>query len=220
MPRGRLGVCSGRRRSEGAKRAVEAGTGVLVQLERGRAGRGAHGLRPARARDRDDERGELEQPRERDLRRRRAEPLPGLDQLRTAREAARSARAAERRVRDHCDSPLLAALDDSTPERAVVEDGEGDLHRRDRRQLERLVELVAVDVGEPDSSHEPVVDEPRRARARRFARASADRACGRGTGRSGGRRARRGSPRSRRGSPSRGRPVSRRRRLVPCRPSS
>ena len=115
---------------------------------------------------------------------------------------------------------LDAPLDDSAAERAVVERAERDLDGRDRGELERLVQLAAVDVRDPDAAHEAFVDEarqrahggsPRRARIGRVDQVEVDRA---------GRRAQRGSPRSRRGSPSRGRPGSSRRRPASCRPSS
>ncbi len=62
---------------------------------------------------------------------------------------------------DHGDPGLGAALDDSSSEGAVVVDAERDLHRRDRRELERLVELESVDVRDSDAPHEPFVDESR-----------------------------------------------------------
>ena len=146
--------CAGRRRPEG--RSV-----VVVELERRRARRGARGLRTTRAGDRDDGRGEVEEPGERDLGRGGAVGLGDLRQLGAAREPAGATRPAERRVGDHGDSGLGAALDDSATKGAIVEDAERDLHRRDRGELERLVQLAAVDVREPDPPHETFVDEPR-----------------------------------------------------------
>ena len=77
---------------------------------------------------------------------------------------------AEGRVRHHCDPFLRAPVDDAPAQRAVVERAERDLDRRDRRQLERLVELPAVDVRETDAADETVVDEPRERAHRRAPR--------------------------------------------------
>src|SRR5262245_63016851 len=77
-----------------------------------------------------------------------------------AREPAGAPRPAERRVCDDRNAALEAALDDSAAESAVVEDAERDLDSRDRRELERLVELHAIDVRETDPPHEALVDEP------------------------------------------------------------
>ena len=110
----------------------------------------------------------------------------------------------------------------TTPPRSarVVERAERDLDGRDRGELERLVQLPAVDVRDPDATHEALVDEPRESAHRRSPRRSrigcvdeveVDREPVQRD---------RGSPRSRRGSPSRGRPGSRRRRCASCRPWS
>ena len=74
----------------------------------------------------------------------------------------------------------------STPPRSssVVEGAERDLHRGDRRELERLVQLVAVDVADADPRDEPLVDElresadgraPRRPRVGRVEEVEVDR---------------------------------------------
>ena len=69
-----------------------------------------------------------------------------------AGERAGAARAAERRVRDHRDPELLAALDDPAAERAVVVDARArPATAAIGSELERLVELVAVDVRDPDA---------------------------------------------------------------------
>ena len=74
----------------------------------------------------------------------------------------------------------VSAQRSTTPPRSarVVEGAERDLDRRDRRELERLVQLAAVDVREPDAPHEAARRRAGPARARRFATASADRAHG------------------------------------------
>ena len=138
----------------------------------------------------------------------------------SARQPGRAARAAERRVRDHHDPGLATPLDDASADRPVVEQAQRDLDRGDRCELERLVELSAVDVRHPDAA-----DELARRRAApglgpTSATASADRARGSGRGRSGGRRATRGSPRSRRGRPLPARRAPMRCRPAACRPSS
>ena len=166
--------------------------------------RRARRLRTAGAGDRDDDGRKAEQPRER---LRRVDPPGPL-------------RPAERRVRDQRDPELRAALDDAAAQRTVVEGRERDLHRRDRRELERLVQLAAVDVREPDATDEARRRRVGRARARTSSGACADRARGGDRDRSVARRAPPGSPRSRRGSPWRGRPAPRLRRVSPCRPSS
>ena len=70
-------------------------------------------------------------------------------------------------MREQREPELLAALDDAAAESSVVERRERDLHGRDRCELERLVELGAVDVREPDPPHEAVVREPRQRAYRR-----------------------------------------------------
>ena len=111
--------------------------------QRRRAGRGASGVWAARARDRDHVRIEAEQPGERDLGRRGAELICGVGERREALpECPGAARSSERGVRDHGDAELGAALDYPASKRAVVVDAERDLDGRDRRELDRLVELL------------------------------------------------------------------------------
>ena len=128
-------------------------------------------------------------------------------ELVAASQRAGAARAAERGVGDQRQPELGAARDHPAPQRAVVERAQSDLHRRDRRQLERFVELGAGDVREPDARAPVRRRRAGRARVPTSATASAGRARGSGTGRSAVRRAPRGSPRSRPRSPSRGRPA-------------
>jgi hypothetical protein len=61
---------------------------------------------------------------------------------------------------EHRDPRLGAAVDDASAEGDVVVEAERNLHRCDRGELERLVELAPVDVGEPHAPDEAVVDEP------------------------------------------------------------
>ena len=141
---------SARRGSRGRRRRARAS----------RRGRRSAQSPDARAGDRDDARGELEEPRERDLGRGRvvASATSASSGLRASPPARRGPPSGEWAIRA---TPLRAALDDSAAERAVVEDAERDLHRRDGRVLERLVQLAAVDVGEPDAPDEAFVEEPR-----------------------------------------------------------
>ena len=75
-------------------------------------------------------------------------------------EAAGAARSAERRV-GHDDQPgLEATLDDTAAERGVVERAQRNLDRRQRSELERLVELRAIDVGDADARSQPVFADP------------------------------------------------------------
>ena len=106
--------------------------------------RRARRLRTARARNRDDDGREAEQPRER---------LRRVD-------ACGALRPAEGRVGDQRDPELVAPLDDAAAKRPVVEGRERDLDRCDGSELERLVELAAVDVRDPDAPHEALVGEP------------------------------------------------------------
>ena len=78
-----------------------------------------------------------------------------------AGETARAARPSERRVGDYRDSSLGTALDDASPQRGVVEGAERNLDGRDRGELERVVQLPAVDVREPHAAHQTFVAEPR-----------------------------------------------------------
>ena len=69
-------------------------------------------------------------------------------------------RPAEGRVGDQRDPELVAPLDDAAAERPVVEGRERNLHRRDRSELERLVEPPPVDVRDADAPDETLVGEP------------------------------------------------------------
>jgi hypothetical protein len=73
-------------------------------------------------------------------------------------ETLRTARPAERRVSDHRDSRLGTPLDDSPAKSAIVEDAERDLNRRNRGELERLVQLIAVHIRHPDPLDKALVD--------------------------------------------------------------
>ena len=77
-----------------------------------------------------------------------------------AGEARRAARPAERRVGDQRDTRLGASLDQADAERPVVDHAQGNLHRGDRSEPERLVQLTPVDVREADARHQTVLDEP------------------------------------------------------------
>ena len=115
---------------------------------------------------------------------------------------AGSARAAERRVRDHRDPQLRAPFDDPAAQGAVVERAHGDLDGRDGSVLEAPRRAGAGS----RSPARPLSRGPRRragrAPAPTCATASSGRERGSGRGRSAGRRARPGSPRSRPGSTS------------------
>ena len=141
--------------------------------------------------------------------------------------APRGARACEHGVDPPSGEWAIAAIPSSAqrsttpPRRApVVEGADRDLHGRDRRVLEGVVQLRAVDVAHAERADEAVVHEPReradgrrprRPRIRSVEEVEVDRQPA---------RAPRGSPRSRRGSPSRDRPGPMRRRASPSRPSS
>ena len=73
-------------------------------------------------------------------------------------------------MRDHRDPLLGAPFDDAPAQRTVVERAQRNLDSRDRRQLERLVELTAVDVREADTADDAVVEEPRKRAHRRVQR--------------------------------------------------
>jgi hypothetical protein len=62
-------------------------------------------------------------------------------------------------VRDQGDARLLAPLDHAAADGAVVEDAEGNLGGRDRRELQRFVELPPIDVRNAHVPDEPVVDQ-------------------------------------------------------------
>jgi hypothetical protein len=125
---------------------------------RGACGR-ARSLRTPSAGDRNERGREVEQPGQRNLGRRRTSRLGDVDQRLAAGETAGSARAPERGVCDHGDPGLGAAFDDSSPEGAVVVGAERDLDSADWCELERLLQLAAVDVCEPDARHEAFVGE-------------------------------------------------------------
>ena len=204
------GRASPNSRSSAAARRRSSGARAARAAERAVSGRRAPGIATTPAK--------REQPGERDLGRRRA--VRFATRSAPVASSARSARPAERRVRDQRDPALLAPLDDAAAQRTVVERAERDLDRGDRRELERLVELPEVDVRDADAPRRARRPRAARARAPTCATASAGRAHERDRGRSAARRARRGSPRSRRGSSSRGRPGPRRRPAAPSRPSS
>ena len=63
-------------------------------------------------------------------------------------------------MREQRQPELVAALEDAAAECAVIEARERNLHCCDRRELERLVELPAVDVRDPDAPNEALVREP------------------------------------------------------------
>ena len=134
-------------------------------------------------------------------------PCASATSTRASCRSSRRARRgpAERRMRDQGDTELVASLDDPSPQGLVVVHAEGDLYRSDRSQLQRLVELMTIDVGRHRLGARGRRRLGARAREPRSATVFADLAYGRDRGRSAGRRARRGSLRSRRESPSRGR---------------
>ena len=103
----------------------------------------------ARARDRDDDRGQVEQPGERDLGRRHAEPARSRPSARRRASALHAARPAERRVGDHRDSELVrSARRCRRGARGRRGDRARHLDRADRDEVERLLELRPVDVRE------------------------------------------------------------------------
>ena len=143
-----------------------------IEAERGRAGGRAGGLGRAGARDRDHVRPEAEEPGERNLGLRRVVDSRDARQHVVALEPAGTAWPAERRVRDYGDSELGTAFDDTSTQSPVVEGIDRDLDGRDRRELQCLVQLHAVDVADADSRHQAVGDEPcKRANRRRPRRA-------------------------------------------------
>src|SRR5262249_29648723 len=66
---------------------------------------------------------------------------------------------AERRPGDRRQPALRAASDHAAAEGFVVEEAQGDLHRGDGGQLQCLVELAPVDVGEADAADQPGVQQ-------------------------------------------------------------
>ena len=73
-------------------------------------------------------------------------------------------------MRDHRDSGVDAPLDHPSAQRAIVEDAQGDLDRRDRRELERVVELSAIDVRHADPLDDALLDQAREGADRRSPR--------------------------------------------------
>ena len=185
--------------------------GALLGVEpkpggrRSRAGR----LGTPRSGDRDHRRGEAEQPRERDLGRRSRRARPPRRRARSFR-ARRPARFGPPSGEWAITAIPASAQRSTTPPRsgAVVERAETHLDGCDRGELERLVELAAVDVADADPPRQSLARGSGPARAATCATASAGRVRGGGRGRSRGRPARRGSPRIRPGWPSRDRPGS------------
>ena len=152
---------AGREQASGnAERSVERLPVGGLQREARRAGGGARGLGPSCARDRHDHGRQLEEPGQGDLRRRRTAPRRHLGERLAAIQAAGAARPSERRVGEHRDLELGTAVDHAAAERAVVVRTQCDLHSRDRSELDRLVQLRAVDVGDAHASNEAIVDEP------------------------------------------------------------
>ena len=145
-----------------AERAPPRAARSRRELEPGGAGGRARGLGPPRPGDRARWPARAEQPGERDLGRGGAARARGGvgQRARGGPSAGGAARAAQRRVRDQRDAELLAALDQPAAQRAVVVDAQRDLDGGDRRELERLVELVAVDVGQPDARDQALVEQP------------------------------------------------------------
>ncbi len=157
-----VGLRSSRRSgARSAERSIERFAVAGLEDERAGARSRACGLGSAGAGDGNHHRRELEQPGERDLGRRRAVCVGHLGDVLVACDPARALGPTERRVREHRDACFVAALDDSTAECAVVVRAERDLDCSDRSELERFVQLRAVDVRDPDVLHEAVVDESR-----------------------------------------------------------
>ena len=77
-----------------------------------------------------------------------------------SRPGGRRGGSAKRRVGDDDQPGLEAALDDTAAERRVVERAQRNLDRRQRSELERLVELRAIDVGDADARSQPVFVDP------------------------------------------------------------
>ena len=63
-------------------------------------------------------------------------------------------------MRDQRDTRLGASLDQADAERPVVDHAQRNLHRGDRSERERFVQLTAVHVREADARHQAVLDEP------------------------------------------------------------
>jgi hypothetical protein len=75
------------------------------------------------------------------------------------RAAPAAERAVSGRVGDHGDPQLGASLNEAAAHRAVVEHAERDLHRGDRGERDRLLELRPVDVRDAHLPHEPLIPE-------------------------------------------------------------
>lgn len=141
-------------------------------------------IRPARPRDRDHRRREVEQPGERDLGAGRTVLVRDRGEWFAPSQAARTSRAAERRVGDHGDPCLHAAFDQTPTNGAVVVRAECRLHCCDGSRSEGLVQLRAIDVGEPHPTDQALVAQsgqgadrgpPRRARIWRMDEVEVDR---------------------------------------------
>ena len=143
-----------------SERPREHGAVTVVEHECRGSGGGANRLRSARTRDRDDGRGKVEQPRERDLGRARTACIGhGGERVATV-DRSRPTRAAERGVRDHDDARLLAPLDDTAAKGAIVERVERDLHGRDRADSSASSSWTRFTLERP-KPNETVVDESR-----------------------------------------------------------
>ena len=140
----------GMRGARSAERVCDGSSVAGANAQRRGTRSRARSLRAARSRDRNDHRRETRAPCQGDLGRRRIVRLRDVNQHRVTREADRAARSAERRMCDQGDSHFGAPVDDSSSQRGVVVSAEGDLYRRDVNELDRLVQLAAVDVCEPD----------------------------------------------------------------------
>jgi hypothetical protein len=163
-PRGRPSRAN---EASGGEALRERGPGVGVEDQaRGRGGR-ARPLRRSGARERDDVACEPDDPGERDLGRAHAERLRDAGEGGIAAESARTARAAERRVGQHRHALLDATRDEPAAQGGVVEGPERRLDRRDGQGGERLVELAAGDVRQPDAGDEPLRQQPREGPQRR-----------------------------------------------------
>ena len=163
-PRGAERACRTRRRERRARRR-RGRASQRAAAERAVSGRRAPGIADHRGR-------EAEQPGEGDLGRGRAVRVGDVRERLATGETARAARPSERRVGDHRDPSLGTALDDASPQRRVVEGAERNLDGRDRSELERFVQLPAIDVREPDPAHQAFVGEPRESAHRRSPRRS------------------------------------------------
>ena len=146
--------------------------GALLGVEpkpggrRGRAGR----LGTPRTGDRHHHRREAEQPRERDLGRARVESIGDGGERAVPCQAPGALRPAQRRMGDHGDPRLGTSLEHPAAQSTVVERAETHLDGRDRRELERLVELAAVDVADADPPRQSLLADPGQRAQRRAPR--------------------------------------------------